>query len=84
MYAGDRTGNRTLEGVCQLRMFPAFNEQLRTRGLELYDKGDGGYRLRLLQDPTNELGEVVVTAPRVSNTSNPSNIKRTPGNTKRV
>ena len=80
VYAGDRTGNRTLGRGISAEDVSRFNEQLRTRGLELYDKGDGGYRLRLLQDPTNELGEVVVTAPRVSNTSN---IKRTPGNTKK-
>lgn len=78
VYAGDRTGNRTLGRGMSAEDVSRFNEQLRTRGLELYDKGDGGYRLRLLQDPTNELGEV--TAPRVSNTSN---IKRTPGNTKK-
>lgn len=83
VYAGDRTGNRTLGRGMSAEDVSRFNEQLRTRGLELYDKGDGGYRLRLLQDPTNGLGEVVVTAPRVSNTSNPSNIKRTPGNTKK-
>lgn len=83
VYAGDRTGNRTLGRGMSAEDVSRFNEQLRTRGLELYDKGDGGYRLRLLQDPANELGEVVVTAPRVSNTSNPSNIKRTPGNTKK-
>lgn len=83
VYAGDRTGNRTLGRGMSAEDVSRFNEQLRTRGLELYDKGDGGYRLRLLQDPTNELGEVVVTAPRVSNTSNPSSIKRTPGNTKK-
>lgn len=77
VYAGDRTGNRTLGRGMSAEDVSRFNEQLRTRGLELYDKGDGGYRLRLLQDPTNELGEV--TAPRVS----PSNIKRTPGNTKK-
>lgn len=80
VYAGDRTGNRTLGRGMSAEDVSRFNEQLRTRGLELYDKGDGGYRLRLLQDPTNELGKVVVTAPRVSNTSN---IKRTPGNTKK-
>ena len=76
VYAGDRTGNRTLGRGMSAEDVSRFNEQLRTRGLELYDKG--GYKLRLLQDPTNELGEV--TAPRVSNTSN---IKRTPGNTKK-
>lgn len=80
VYAGDRTGNRTLGRGMSAEDVSRFNEQLRTRGLELYDKGDGGYRLRLLQDPTNELGEVVVTAPRVSNASS---IKRTPGNTKK-
>lgn len=80
VYSGDRTGNRTLGRGMSAEDVSRFNEQLRTRGLELYDKGDGGYRLRLLQDPVNELGEVVVTAPRVSNTSN---IKRTPGNTKK-
>lgn len=83
VYAGDRTGNRTLGRGMSAEDVSRFNEQLRTRGLELYDKGDGGYRLRLLQDPANELGEVVVTAPRVSNASNPSSIKRTPGNTKK-
>ena len=83
VYAGDRTGNRTLGRGMSAEDVSRFNEQLRTRGLELYDKGDGGYRLRLLQDPTNELGEVVVTAPRVSNKSNSSNIKRTLGNTKK-
>lgn len=80
VYAGDRTGNRTLGRGMSAEDVSRFNEQLRTRGLELYDKGDGGYRLRLLQDPANELGEVVVTAPRVSNASS---IKRTPGNTKK-
>ena len=50
VYAGDRTGNRTLG-----------------RGMSA----------------ANELGEVVVTAPRVSNTSNPSDIRRTPGSTKK-
>lgn len=83
VYAGDRTGNRTLGRGMSADDVARFNEQLRARGLELYDKGDGGYRLRLLQDPTNELGEVVVTAPRVSNTSNPSDIRRTPGSTKK-
>lgn len=83
VYAGDRTGNRTLGRGMSAEDVSRFNEQLRTRGLELYDKGDGGYRLRLLQDPANELGEVVVAAPRVSNASNPSSIKRTPGNTKK-
>lgn len=83
VYAGDRTGNRTLARGMSADDVARFNEQLRARGLELYDKGDGGYRLRLLQDPANELGEVVVTAPRVSNTSNPSDIRRTPGSTKK-
>lgn len=78
VYAGDRTGNRTLGRGMSAEDVSRFNEQLRTRGLELYDKGDGGYRLRLLQDPTNELGEVVVTAPKVaaSDTTSPSGIKR--------
>lgn len=83
VYAGDRTGNRTLGRGMSADDVARFNEQLRARGLELYDKGDGGYRLRLLQDPANELGEVVVTAPRVSNASNPSDIRRTPGSTKK-
>lgn len=83
VYAGDRTGNRTLGRGMSADDVARFNEQLRARGLELYDKGDGGYRLRPLQDPANELGEVVVTAPRVSNTSNPSDIRRTPGSTKK-
>lgn len=78
VYAGDRTGNRTLARGMTPEDVARFNKQLATRGMELYDKGDGTYRLRALQEPTQHLDEVVVTAPKVaaSDTTNPSGIKR--------
>lgn len=78
VYAGDRTGNRTLARGMTPEDVAHFNKQLATRGMELYDKGNGTYRLRALQEPTQHLDEVVVTAPKVaaSDTTNPSGIKR--------
>ena len=78
VYAGDRTGNRTLARGMTPEDVARFNKQLATRGMELYDKGNGTYRLRALQEPTQHLDEVVVTAPKVaaSDTTNPSGIKR--------
>lgn len=78
VYAGDRTGNRTLARGMTPEDVARFNKQLATRGMELHDKGNGTYRLRALQEPTQHLDEVVVTAPKVaaSDTTNPSGIKR--------
>lgn len=78
VYAGDRTGNRTLARGMTPEDVARFNKQLATRGMELYDRGNGTYRLRALQEPTQHLDEVVVTAPKVaaSDTTNPSGIKR--------
>lgn len=78
VYAGDRTGNRTLVRGMTPEDVARFNKQLATRGMELYDKGNGTYRLRALQEPTQHLDEVVVTAPKVEagDTTNPSGIKR--------
>lgn len=73
VYAGDRTGNRTLARGMTSEDVARFNKQLATRGMELYDKGNGTYRLRALQEPTQHLDKVVVTA---SDTTNPSGIKR--------
>lgn len=76
VYAGDRTGNRTLARGMTPEDVARFNKQLATRGMELYDKGNGTYRLRALQEPTQHLDEVVVTAPKVAASDTPSGIKR--------
>lgn len=73
VYAGDRTGNRTLARGMTPEDVARFNKQLATRGMELYDKGNGTYRLRALQEPTQHLDEV--TAPKVE-AGDPSGIKR--------
>lgn len=62
VYAGDRTGNRTLGRGLSAADVARFNEQLATRGMELYDNGKGGYRLRKLQEPTINIPEVEVVA----------------------
>lgn len=74
IFAGDRTGNRTLSRGLQQRHVERFNSQLSQRGLELYDKGNGTYRLRRLQQKPRELPEVVVTAdaPKTPAATNPS------------
>lgn len=77
IYAGDRTGNRTLARGMSPEDVARFNKQLATRGMELYDKGNGAYRLRRLEQKPVELPEVVVTAdtPKTPATTNPSTIK---------
>lgn len=77
IYAGDRTGNRTLARGMSPEGVARFNKQLATRGMELYDKGNGAYRLRRLEQKPVELPEVVVTAdtPKTPATTNPSVIK---------
>lgn len=74
IYAGDRTGNRTLARGMSPEDVARFNKQLATRGMELYDKGNGAYRLRRLEQKPVELPEVVVTAdtPKTLATTNPS------------
>lgn len=74
IYAGDRTGNRTLARGISPEDVARFNKQLATRGMELYDKGNGTYRLRRLEQKPVELPEVVVTADTPA-TTNPSAIK---------
>lgn len=78
IYAGDRTGNRTLARGMSPEDVARFNKQLATRGMELYDKGNGAYRLRRLEQKPVELPKVVVTAdtPKTPATTNPSAIKR--------
>ena len=77
IYAGDRTGNRTLARGMSPEDVARFNKQLATRGMELYDKGNGTYRLRRLKQKPVESPEVVVTAdtPKTPATTNPSAIK---------
>lgn len=77
IYAGDRTGNRTLARGMSPEDVARFNKQLATRGMELYDKGNGAYRLRRLEQKPVELPEVAVTAdtPKTPATTNPSAIK---------
>lgn len=77
IYAGDRTGNRTLARGMSPEDVARFNKQLATRGMELYDKGNGAYRLRRLEQKPVELPEVVVAAdaPKTPATTNPSAIK---------
>lgn len=62
IYAGDRTGNRTLGRGLSAEDVTRFNKQLQSRGMELYDKGNGAYRLRRFERKPVELPEVVVTA----------------------
>lgn len=77
IYAGDRTGNRTLARGMSPEDVARFNKQLATRGMELYDKDNGTYRLRRLEQKPVELPEVVATAdaPKTPATTNPSAIK---------
>lgn len=76
VYAGDRTGNRTLSRGLSAEDVARFNKQLATRGMELYDKGNGTYRLRRLQQKSVEIPEVTITAPKVQDGADPSGIKR--------
>lgn len=81
IYAGDRTGNRTLARGLSAGDVARFNKQLATRGMELYDKGNGAYRLRRLQQKSSELPEVVVTAdaPKPKTVINPAASKEGKG-----
>ena len=78
IYAGDRTGNRTLSRGLTAEDVARFNNQLASRGMELYDKGNGTYRLRRLQEKSVELPELVATAdavkPKESTFTNTSSI----------
>ena len=48
-YFGDRTWERTLGRNITAEQAKYFNDTyLKQRGIEMYDKGDGGYRLRLI------------------------------------
>ena len=76
IYAGDRTGSRTLARGMSPEDVARFNKQLATRGMELYDKGNGAYRLRRLEQKPVELLEVVTAdTPKTPATTNPSAIK---------
>lgn len=65
IYAGDRTGNRTLARGMSPEDVARFNKQLATRGMELYDKGNGAYRLRRLEQKPVELPEDVIALGRM-------------------
>lgn len=78
-YLGDRTWERTLGRNITPEQAKYFNDTyLNQRGMELFDKGDGGYRLRLLSQipsvnskTTTEQKSTPATAP--STTSNTEN-----------
>lgn len=72
IYAGDRTGNRTLGRGLSAEDVARFNKQLQSRGMELYDKGNGAYRLRRFEQKPVELPEVVVTADAPKASTNPT------------
>lgn len=72
IYAGDRTGNRTLGRGLSAEDVTRFNKQLQSRGMELYDKGNGAYRLRRFEQKPVELPEVVVTADAPKAPTNPT------------
>ena len=72
IYAGDRTGNRTLGRGLSAEDVARFNKQLQSRGMELYDKGNGAYRLRRFEQKPVELPEVVVTADAPKAPTNPT------------
>lgn len=58
-YAGDRTGNRTLGRGLNIEDVTRFNGQLNPRGMELYDKGNGAYRLRRYQNIAPQVNTTV-------------------------
>lgn len=58
-YAGDRTGNRTLGRGLNIDDVTRFNGQLNPRGMELYDKGNGAYRLRRYQNIAPQVNTTV-------------------------
>lgn len=76
-YFGDRTWERTLGRNITPEQAKYFNKTyLNQRGMELFDKGDGGFRLRLIS-PTNQTPEnnakVSTQSSELSN-SNSSNL----------
>lgn len=79
VYSGDRTGNRTLGRGLSAADVTRFNEQLATRGMELYDNGKGGYRLRRLQEPVVNLPEVEVVADKKTTQPTTPSSTITPG-----
>lgn len=83
VYSGDRTGNRTLGRGLSAADVTRFNEQLATRGMELYDNGKGGYRLRRLQEPVVNIPEVVADKKATQPTTPSSTITPGVGKTKK-
>lgn len=79
VYSGDRTGNRTLGRGLSAADVTRFNEQLATRGMELYDNGKGGYRLRRLQEPVVNLPEVEIVADKKTTQPTTPSSTITPG-----
>lgn len=79
VYSGDRTGNRTLGRGLSAADVTRFNEQLATRGMELYDNGKGGYRLRRLQEPVVNMPEVEVVADKKATQPTTPSSTITPG-----
>lgn len=79
VYSGDRTGNRTLGRGLSAADVTRFNEQLATRGMELYDNGKGGYRLRRLQEPVVNIPEVEVVADKKATQPTTPSSTITPG-----
>lgn len=79
VYSGDRTGNRTLGRGLSTADVARFNEQLATRGMELYDNGKGGYRLRRLQEPVINMPEVEVVADKKTTQPTTPSSTITPG-----
>lgn len=79
VYSGDRTGNRTLGRGLSAADVARFNEQLATRGMELYDNGKGGYRLRRLQEPVVNIPEVEVVADKKATQPTTPSSTITPG-----
>lgn len=78
-YLGDRTWERTLGRNITPEQAKYFNDTyLNQRGIELFDKGDGGYRLRLLSQvpsvnskaTTEQKSTPATTSSSTSNTGN--------------
>lgn len=70
-HFGDRTWERTLGRNITAEQAKYYNDTyLRQRGIEMYDKGDGGYRLRLLNP-------ITTTSTTPSNTSTTSPVDTT-------
>lgn len=74
-HFGDRTWERTLGRNITAEQAKYYNDTyLRQRGIEMYDKGDGGYRLRLLSSsPT-------VTSSKPMSTNTPASPSTTSSN----